>query len=241
MRRLAEFARLITFDKRGTGLSDRVSGAPSLEERMDDVRAVMDSVGSSRAALLGVLEGGPMSILFAATYPDRCLGLALFASFARAAWAPDQPWRPTEQAFERLARRQEAARASREDVEPLVDELHPNAGREKREQLIGTLARFHRQSASPGAAAALQRMNAEIDVRDVLGAIQVPTVVFVNAAASEPSRLDATFLADRIPAAQLVELADEGGLAFFSGDLDLRLGELRRFLEGAARQEAVQP
>ena len=79
MRLLAEFSRVITFDKRGTGLSDRMSGAPSLEDRMDDVRAVMDAVGSSRAGLLGVLEGGPMSILFAATYPDRCLGLALFA------------------------------------------------------------------------------------------------------------------------------------------------------------------
>jgi pimeloyl-ACP methyl ester carboxylesterase len=90
MRRLAEFSRVITFDKRGTGLSDRMSGVPSLEERMDDVRAVMDAAGSSRAALLGVLEGGPMSIVFAATYPDRCLGLALYATFARAAWAPDQ-------------------------------------------------------------------------------------------------------------------------------------------------------
>ncbi len=241
MRRVAEFARLITFDKRGTGLSDRVSGAPSLEQRMDDVRAVMDAVGSSRAALLGVREGGPMSILFAATYPDRCLGLALFATFARAAWAPDHAWRPTEQALERLARRQEEAWASREDVEPLVDELHPNVDLEEREQVIATLARFHRQSASPGAAAALVRMNAEIDVRDVLGAIRVPTVIFVNPAAAEPSRRDATFLADRIPTAQLVEFADDGGLAFFSGDLDLRVGELRRFLEDAALQEAVQP
>jgi len=236
MRRLAEFSRVITFDKRGTGLSDRMSGAPSLEERMDDVRAVMDAVGSERAALLGVLEGGPMSILFAATYPDRCLALALYATFARAAWAPAHPWRPTESDFERDARAYERAWGTRELIEPLVDSLHPTAQAEEREALIATFGRFHRQSASPGGAAALERMNAEIDVRDVLGAIQVPTTVFVPKAASDPVQRDAAFLADNIPTAQLVTFNDGGGLAFFSGDLDLRTAELRRFLEDAARQ-----
>ena len=236
MRRLSEFSRVITFDKRGTGLSDRTSGVPSLEERMDDVRAVMDAAGSSRAALLGVLEGGPMSIVFAATYPDRCLGLALYSAFARAAWAPDHSWRPTAQELERDAREYERVWATRELIEPLVDGLHPDVEAEEREALIATFARFHRQSASPGAAAALARMNAEIDVRDVLSAIQVPTAVFIHKAAPDLVQRDAAFLADKIPTAQLVKFNDGGGLAFFSGDLDLRTGELKRFLEDAARQ-----
>jgi class 3 adenylate cyclase len=236
MRRLAEFSRVITFDKRGTGLSDRMSGVPSLEERMDDVRAVMDAAGSSRAALLGVLEGGPMSIVFAATYPDRCLGLALYATFARAAWAPDHSWRPTVQELEREAREYERVWATRELIEALVDGLHPDVEAEEREALIATFARFHRQSASPGAAASLARINAEIDVRDVLSAIQVPTAVFVHRAASDLVQRDAAFLTDNIPTAQLVTFNDDGGLAFFSGDLDLRTGELKGFLEDAARR-----
>ena len=235
MRRLAEFCRVITFDKRGTGLSDRMSGVPSLEERIDDVRAVMDAVGSSRAALLGVLEGGPMSVLFAATYPDRCLGLALYSTFARAAWAPDHSWRPTAQELERVAREFERAWATRDLIEPLVDGLHPNIPVEEREALIATFSRFNRQSASPGAAAALERTNAEIDVRDILGASRVPTVVFVHRTAPDPVQRDAAFLADNIPTAQLVEFDDDGGLAFFSGDLDFRTDALRRFLEDAAR------
>ncbi len=203
---------------------------------MDDVRAVMDAVGSSRAALLGVQEGGPMSILFAATYPDRCLAVALYATFARAAWSPDHFWRPTMQEFERTAREYERAWATRAVIESLVDSLHPNIDAGEREALIPRFARFHRQSASPGAAAALERMNAEIDVRDVLSAVQVPTTVFVHKAAPDPIQRDAAFLADNLPTAQLVTFNDDGGLAFFSGDLDLRTGELRRVLEDAARQ-----
>src|SRR6266436_5073011 len=102
LERLASFSRLICFDKRGTGLSDRVSAVPTLEERMDDVRAVMDAVGSERAALLGISEGGPMSLLFAATYPERTAALMLYGSFARSAWAPDYTWGRTQEEFEAL-------------------------------------------------------------------------------------------------------------------------------------------
>jgi pimeloyl-ACP methyl ester carboxylesterase len=91
LRRLSDFSRLIRFDKRGTGVSDR-GPIPTLEQRMDDVRAVMDAVGSERAALLGISEGGPMSLLFAATYPDRTTGLVIYGSYARRAWAPDHPF-----------------------------------------------------------------------------------------------------------------------------------------------------
>ena len=99
MRRLASFCRLIRYDKRGTGLSDRSSGIPTLEERMDDVRAVMDAVGSTRAAILGMSEGGPMSIVFAATYPQRTSALILYGSFARWAWAPDNAWGRTDEPY----------------------------------------------------------------------------------------------------------------------------------------------
>ena len=97
--RLSSFCRLIRFDKRGTGLSDRIGAMPTLEERMDDVRAVMDAVGATRAALLGFSEGGPMSILFSATYPHRTSAMILYAAMARSAWAPDNPWGRTEEQF----------------------------------------------------------------------------------------------------------------------------------------------
>src|SRR5207247_3765819 len=95
--RLGTFSRLIRFDKRGTGLSDRIGGIPTLEQRMDDVRAVMDAAGSERAALLGVSEGGPMSLLFAATYPERTSALVLYGSYARRSWAPDHPFGHTDE------------------------------------------------------------------------------------------------------------------------------------------------
>src|SRR5215471_18371837 len=100
-RRLASFSRLIRFDKRGTGMSDRVGSVPTLETRMDDVRAVMDAAGSERAAIIGISEGGPMAILFAATYPDRAWALVLEGSYARTLWAPDYPWGEREEEFER--------------------------------------------------------------------------------------------------------------------------------------------
>jgi pimeloyl-ACP methyl ester carboxylesterase len=103
--RMSSLARVITFDKRGTGASDPVAGAPSLEERMDDVRAVMDAARSSCAALLGVADGGAMSILFAATYPERTSGLALFRAKPRYVWAPDFPWAPTREAYEQETER----------------------------------------------------------------------------------------------------------------------------------------
>ena len=92
LQRLASFSRLIQFDKRGTGLSDRIAEIPTLEQRMDDVRAVMDATGSKRAVLFGISEGGPMSVLFAATYPKRVSAMVLYGSIARGAWAPDYPW-----------------------------------------------------------------------------------------------------------------------------------------------------
>jgi pimeloyl-ACP methyl ester carboxylesterase len=105
LERLSSFSRLIRFDKRGTGMSDRVSGAPTLEARMDDVRAVMDAVGSRRAAFYGLSEGAAMSLLFAATYPERTAALVLRSAFPRRMWAPDYPWGQTEEQYEREVER----------------------------------------------------------------------------------------------------------------------------------------
>lgn len=240
MRRVAEFARLVTFDKRGTGLSDRVAGVPSLEERMDDVRAVMDAVGSSRAALLGVREGGPMSLLFAATYPDRCLGLVLFDTWARATWAPDYPWAPTESEVDREVREIESGWGSVEQASRLVSVLWPGLDPDANEDRVATLARFHRQSASPGAAAALTRMNSKIDVRGILSTVRVPALVLSTVSQQDRVRRDAAYLAEHLPEGRLVELEDHGS-ALFSGDLERRVGLFRTFLsEVAARDVATE-
>jgi len=232
MRRLGEFARLITFDKRGTGLSDRVPGAPPLEERMDDVRAVMDAVGSSRAALLGMREGGPMSLLFAATYPDRCFALILLDTYARGSWAPDYPWARTLQDVEWQARETERTWGTAEYSTPLIDQIMPELEGAARAHLVEAMARFHRHSASPGAAAAGDRLNARIDVRDVLPSIVVPTLVLATGGDDERVRRDAEYLAGQIPTARFVELV-EGGSAVFSGDVAKRLEIVRTFLEEA--------
>jgi pimeloyl-ACP methyl ester carboxylesterase len=166
MSRLAGFSRLILFDKRGTGLSDRVAGIANLEERMDDVRAVMDAVHSERAALFGTSEGGPMSLLFAATYPQRVQALVLYASYARHPLltqedylkerieAIDRLWGTGEYTLGRFVPSMASDEAARRDA-----------------------ARFERQSASPTAATAVLKMNSEIDARHILPAIRVPTLV----------------------------------------------------------------
>src|SRR5215471_19194505 len=171
MQRLASFCRLIRFDKRGTGLSDRLKAIPTLEERMDDVRAVMDAAGSTRAALLGFSEGGPMSIVFAATYPQRTSALILYGSFARSAWAPDNPWGMTdEQLAVALKMREETWGQGK-----LLDRFSPSlAGDEGLRKFVG---RMERASSSPGAALALARMNHGIDVRHVLPTLGLPTLV----------------------------------------------------------------
>jgi pimeloyl-ACP methyl ester carboxylesterase len=152
-RRLASFCRLICFDKRGTGLSDRTGTIPTIEERMDDVRAVMDTAGSERAALMGFSEGGPMSIVFAATYPQRTSALILYGSYARRAWAPDNAWGATDE--------QQAARLKWIEEKwgkgSAIDLYAPSLANDQ--ELRRFYARFERSSSTPGAAQTLQRMN----------------------------------------------------------------------------------
>jgi DNA-binding SARP family transcriptional activator len=220
-RRLARLGRLILFDKRGTGLSDRVSGTAPLEDRIDDVRAVMDAVGSERAALLGISEGGSMVTLFAATHPDRTHALVGMGTFARRKAAPDYavdvPSLPlsSEDWGLPIARRWLAQRA-------------PSAARD--EKAVRWYASYIARGASPGAAMALRAMNDEIDVRPVLPTIHVPALVLYR---SREYMRDATrYMGERMPHARLVELPGADHLPW-EGDQDALLAEIERFLTAA--------
>lgn len=218
--RMSSYARVITFDKRGTGASDPVAGAPSLEERMDDVRAVMDATESSCAALLGVADGGAMSILFAATYPERIFGLGLFRAKPRYVWAPDFPWAPTRDAYEQETEKLVQARLST-DSERYEIEQQRLAQRGWLALLPDSVdeyqlwARMSRLASPPGVVRALRRMNMEIDVRNVLPSVHVPTLLMYR----PPDALDADetqdgpiahYMAERIPGgAHLAEIAED--------------------------------
>jgi len=225
--RLASFSRLILFDKRGTGLSDRVpiNQLPTLEQRMDDVRAVMDAVGSERAALCGVSEGGPMCSLFAATYPEKTLALVMIGTYAKRIRDAEYPWGPTpeqrEQFFE-VMRKQWGGPVG-------IDERAPSVADDP--QFRDWWATYLRMGASPGAAVALTQMNAEIDVRNVLPSIRVPSLVIHRSDDQCLKVEEGRFVADRIPGAKFVELPGNDHLPFV-GDQDTILDEVEEFLTG---------
>jgi len=225
--RLSSIARLIRFDKRGTGMSDRVSGAPTLETRMDDARAVMDAVGSRRAAFYGLSEGAAMSILFAATYPERTAALVVRSAFPRTMRAPDYPWGMTEEEYARVVERDlqifgPRARA-REAVRALVGNLEDEA--------IDAVVDEYRLGSSPGALKALHGMNKEIDVRAVLPAVRVPTLILRGSEDTVVPADLARYISSRIPGARVVEVAGASHLAF--GKLALRVvDEIKRFVTG---------
>jgi len=225
--RLASFSRLILFDKRGTGLSDRVpiNQLPTLEQRMDDVRAVMDAVGSERAALCGVSEGGPMCSLFAATYPEKTLALVMIGTYAKRIRDADYPWGPTaeqrEQFFEIM---------SKQWGGPVgIDERAPSVAGDP--VFRDWWATYLRMGASPGAAVALTQMNAEIDVRNVLPSIRVPSLVIHRREDQCLKVEEGRFVAERIPGAKFVELPGNDHLPFV-GDQDAILDEMEEFLTG---------
>jgi class 3 adenylate cyclase len=222
---IGSYARLIKFDKRGTGMSDPVVGAPLLETRMDDVRAVMDAVGSSRAALYGLSEGASMSAVFAATYPERTAALVLRSPFPRTLWAPDYPWGRTDAEYERDIQRELGVYGRREEALATVRSL----GRFDDETLEPFLD-YLRYGASPGTLEALLRMNKEIDIRHVLPAVRVPTLVLHGADDEIVPPEAARYLASRIPGAQYVELLGVGHLAV-GEEMVGRIGaDTRRFL-----------
>jgi pimeloyl-ACP methyl ester carboxylesterase len=227
-RRLASFSRLILFDKRGTGLSDRVplDDLPTLETRMDDMRAVMDAVGSERAAVFGHSEGGAMCALFAATYPERTSALVMAGSAARTSWAPDYPLGATDDVLQELERSILDGWGA-ELIRSLLQQLAPSIVED--EELVQAHARAAARAASPVAAAALTRMSAMIDVRHVLPAIRVPTLVLHRSdeVLAEASR----YVGERIPGAKVVELPGSDHMPWL-GDQDAALDEIQEFLTG---------
>jgi pimeloyl-ACP methyl ester carboxylesterase len=224
-RRLASIARVITFDKRGTGLSDRVADIPPLSQRVDDLRAVMDAASVDRAALMGVSEGGPMSIQFAATYPARTRALVLYGADVRNSWAPDYPWAPTEAEYDALEAT--VLRTWGSDESGNVPIFAPSKANDP--TFITWFTRYSRASASPAAAVSLRRMNRSIDVRPLLGQLDLPTLV-VNRIGDRANPIElARYLAAAIPGAVLVELPGEDHLPWL-GDQDAIVGAVQAFL-----------
>jgi pimeloyl-ACP methyl ester carboxylesterase len=225
--RLASFSRLIVFDKRGTGLSDRVPDAqlPTHEERMDDIRAVIDAAGSQRAAFFGLSEGGNLAALFAAMYPQRTTALVMFGSFAKRIWSPDYPWAPTpeqrEREYELVAR----------DWGGAMDLANYVPSKISDEAYLRRLATYFRNSASPGAAVALLRMNTQIDIRAALPTIHVPTLILHRVGDQVANVEEGRFLAQHIPGARLVELPGDDHIPWV-GDQGVVLDEIQEFLTG---------
>lgn len=229
LQRLARFSRLIVFDKRGTGLSDRVDekNLPTLEQRMDDVRAVMDAVGSRKAALLGISEGGPMCALFAATYPERTAALMMFGSFARPLYAPDYPWGRTEEAQRQWL---EVVRTGWGTQPVGIETRIPSRLNDERFRQWWT--HYLVRSASPSAVLALARMNSQIDVRGVLPAIRVPTLIMHRSGDRALDVRGSRHMAAQIPGARYVEYPGEDHLPWTS-DADTVLGDIEQFVTGA--------
>jgi pimeloyl-ACP methyl ester carboxylesterase len=228
LQRLASFSRLILFDKRGTGLSDRVGDMPNLETRMDDVRAVMDAVRSTRAALVGYSEGGPMCALFSATYPERTTALIMIGSFARRIWAPDYPCGATREEWDRFVDQSVREWGGPVGLEPRAPSVAGDA------RFREWWARFLRSGASPGANRALLTMNGEIDVRPVLAAIRVPTLIIHNVGERAVPVEMGRYMAERIHGAKYVELSGQDHLPWV-GNADQILDEVEEFLTGVRR------
>src|ERR1700687_4553957 len=225
LNRLASFSRLILFDKRGCGMSDRVHPLPTLEQRMDDVRAVMDAAGSKRAALLGISEGGVMAALFAATYPERAAALIIDGSYPSAMRRPGYPWGVPEEQFERRM-------ATVRDVWGKVIGMERYAPSQvDNPEVSRWWATFMQMSASPGDAEDLLRMNTLIDIRDILPAIRVPTLI-IHARGDKVAPIEAgRYFAEHIPKARLLELDSIDHWPYF-GDADQVIGEVQEFLTG---------
>jgi len=222
---LASFSRLIVFDKRGTGLSDRVKEMPATEERMDDLRAVMDATESERAHLLGVSEGASMAIAFAAAYPERVASLIVYAPLPKASRAPDYPWAEPEEWWDRVVERFGRAWGSPEYMEADVSWRAPSeAGNEAFVEWWGI---YRRLGASPGAAADLARINSRIDVRPLLPQIRVPTLVLARERDRVVSAEHSRYVAQHIPGADYLELPGEDHLPF--------VGDAEAFVNAVAR------
>jgi pimeloyl-ACP methyl ester carboxylesterase len=221
--RLSSFSRLIRFDKRGTGLSDRSVGLPDFETRMDDMRAVMDAAGSERAVLFGYSEGGPMCVLFAATYPTRAQALVLYGTYAKRLRTEDYPWAPTWE--ERVADAEYLEQNWGEDFD--LGAMAPNATPD----LVDWAGTRGRAGLSPRGAHDLILMNSKADVRDVLPLVQAPTLVLHRTGDLDANVAEGRYIAGRIPGAKFVELPGDDHIPLVNPDQVL--DEVEEFLTGA--------
>ena len=226
--RLASFARVILFDKRGTGLSDAVEEVPTLEERIDDVRAVMDAAGSERAALFGISEGGPMCALFAATHPERATALVLYGAMARTTEAPDYPWAAPADALREAAAVFVAPYWGREP-EGIMLAFTPSVAEDPQAQEF--TARIERHAASPAMVQQIFEMFLDIDVRSALRAIRVPALVVHRRGDRVVNWRAGRYLAEQIPGARYVEVPGIDHVPWLSEADDI-LDEVEEFLTG---------
>ena len=233
--RLSTFARVILFDKRGTGMSDPVADVPTLETRMDDVRAVMDAVGSERAVLVGVSEGAPMCVLFAATYPERTAALVLEGAMARSTWAPDYPWAtPRDDLLEAASEFTAPAWGTGENIEVFAPSMADDpAARE-------WWGRVERMGASPAMMFQLFAMFLETDVRSVLPLVQAPTLVLHRTGDRVVSVHAGRYLAQHIRGAKYVEMPGSDHVSW-AGDVDLGVDEIEEFITGVRPTRVVEP
>jgi pimeloyl-ACP methyl ester carboxylesterase/AraC-like DNA-binding protein len=222
---LAKVARIILFDKRGTGLSDRVVDLSTLEERMDDIRAVMDAVGSQKAVLFGHSEGGSVSALFAATYPNRTISLITFGVFAKRRYSAHYPWAPTDEERQKVYDMIDNSWGSGEME---LQSLAPSKAKDK--QFMEWLANYFRSGASPSAAMVLTKMNTEVDIIDILGSIKVPTLIMQRSHDIDVKIEEGRFIAARIEGAKFVEFSGSDHL-FWSGNTEEILSEIKAFLK----------
>jgi pimeloyl-ACP methyl ester carboxylesterase len=228
LQRMARFSRLVLLDRRGTGLSDPVHSPPTLEERMDDLRAVMDAAGSERAVLFGVSESGPMCTLFAATYPERTRALVLCNTFACNHRTEDHPWALDDEAWSRFTRTIEEHWGT--GITPRF--FAPSHKDDP--AFVQGWARFERRAVSPGAMRKMLSMARDVDVRPLLGSIQAPTLV-VHRSGDRSTRVEGgRYLAQHIPGAKLVELPGDDHFPWV-GDFDAILDEVEQVTTGAQR------
>lgn len=225
--KLTNFSRLILFDKRGTGLSDRENELSTLEERMDDIRNVMDAASSERAVLFGHSEGGTVSTLFAATYPQRTVALITFGVFAKRKYSVDYPWAPTKEEREKFYTliQEEWGNGQKMGLDLLMPSLANDSN------YIEWYAGYIRSAASPGAALALARMNTEADITQILSSVKVPTLVLHRTGDKDSNVEEGKYIAAHIPDAKFVELPGNDHL-FWVGDTYSVIAEIEEFITG---------
>jgi class 3 adenylate cyclase len=235
LRGLAARGRLMVFDRRGSGLSDSVSGdhLPTLEARMDDIRAVMDAVSSERAILLGLDDGAALCFLFAATHPDRTEALIALNAVSRGSWAPDAPWLETEAGWDRWFEMLETGWGTPEFAQYVASDVFPSLGDDP--EFVRDYWRIIRHSITKADALANDRMWEDTDVRHVLPTIQTPTLVLHNPAvrATQGVAEESAYIANRIPGAEFVELDGNQADALWT------LPEIDRFI-ASLRDEAAE-